>query len=437
MSKTIRACLTLVLAFALCISCMSTALAADTVDPGQSKYCKYGSAESPCHYWFACNSTNKQHYCYCTAHTEDKEDKYAFVFMYGPVACTLSGDVCKYCEHDYSPEMPAIEILLSQLHETIERGREPFATKVSGSTLSLSFSDYFKAIMDEQGISSETLFVPTEYTLLLTGGSTYAYTGSPIKPVILSVSEYGPGSIPEEYRDALPFMISGIEYANNVNPGTATATVLFQFEALQGPIEKELSINFTITGDSATETQTPPPTATPAPIPEGFVSATVSDSGVTASGVLSKDATLTVERISTGSSAPAAEYKELFAKVNPQTHDVLGSYEVTLEGELVGPLNLFFPVGSKYDGMTLVALHQKKNGSIERLTGSVAGGKLGLVVNELSPFVILAPTDVQEAAPAADSMPKTGDTSTLALWIALLAVSAAGLSLLRRKTARG
>ena len=231
-------CLLLMLALA--------AYAAADVDPGQSIYCKYGSAESPCHYWFACNSSNQRHYCYCTAHTEDKEDKYAFVFMYGPVGCTLSGDVCTYCGHDYSPEFTATELLISSIQEAIEMGRDAFETSVSGDTLSVGFSEYIVAVMDENGVVSESLLVPTEYQLLLTGGSSYAYTGEPIEPAFLSVSEYGPGSLQDEYG---LYMIDEISYTNNVNPGTATASVTFQFESPEGLILKELSVNFTIEGD--------------------------------------------------------------------------------------------------------------------------------------------------------------------------------------------
>ena len=238
--------LTFLLALALMLALSCAALA--SVDPGQSEYCKYGSPESPCHYWFACNSSNQQHYCYCTAHTEDKEDKYAFVFMYGPVPCTLANDVCAYCEHDYSPEFSASEMLISSIYEALERGRDVFDVSVSGNVLSVGFSDYMQMVMLEKNIATETLLVPTEYTLCLSSGSSYPYTGEPVEPAFLSVSEYGPGTLQEEYG---LYMIDEISYTNNVNPGTATATVVFQFESLQGLILKELSVNFTIEGSSS------------------------------------------------------------------------------------------------------------------------------------------------------------------------------------------
>lgn len=156
--------------------------------------------------------------------------------------------------------------------------------------------------------------------------------------------------------------------------------------------------------------------------------------------MLSEGASLTVTPISSGSSSG---YDALFSMVDTQTDTIVGAYEVTLTGEMSGALTLAFPVSSEYDGLTLTVLHQKKDGSVERLTGNVAGGKLTIVVTELSPFVITAPNDPQDPdpdpdpiVPPTDTLPKTGDPSMPLLWSALLLLSAVCFVLLRRKAVR-
>ncbi len=100
-------------------------------------------------------------------------------------------------------------------------------------------------------------------------------------------------------------------------------------------------------------------------------------------GSLSSDATLTV--------TPIIETEEEHGNMKLQIDDddeVIGVYEVKLNGDFEGVLTLSFIVDSKYNGKQATIVHKKANGSFETYTATVTNGKVTIEVEELSPFII-------------------------------------------------
>lgn len=352
-------------------------------------------------------TVNQQHYGVCHQHVTDKENPYSW---YPPVAilpCALDAQGnCNVCgRRGVSANPTDLEALMIILHS----GVTPVVTfAVSGASGELDFSQAAKDCLAEVGFSlSESASVSTEYTLKLAGGNSYPYTGEPIEPAALEVSAFGPASLLEELS------IGEITYSNNINPGIATAKVEFVMgETVLGT----LTTTFTITAESGSDE---------------FTDQQLSSGGVDAWGSLSQGARLNVTPVSSS----ADRYKDLEKHPYAEGLKALAAFEVKLEGEYSGKIQLAFPVDPMYNGKQLTILHGKADGSVEKFLSTAANGKVDVEVEELSPFMILAdgasnplpPAGPGEGQPSGSDLPKTGDASQPLLWMMLMAVSLLGL----------
>lgn len=143
---------------------------------------------------------------------------------------------------------------------------------------------------------------------------------------------------------------------------------------------------------------------------------------------------------------------------------VIDNSTVTIDGASKSPVRMANDTGNIQNGGKLTIKNTKNNiagivqGGNAQSTINVsadstytndAGEENGIQVNITRPTATptaaptatptAAPTAAPTATPVADTsaMPKTGDTSRLALWFALLAISCAGGVMLMKKSARG
>lgn len=165
-------------------------------------------------------------------------------------------------------------------------------------------------------------------------------------------------------------------------------------------------------------------------------------SNVTVEGLLAKGAKIIVELIPT-----------LDTALNQKLTDrnILDSYEIRIEGEYIGEINVDFPVDKELNGQTVIIYHEKKNGEIEIFERVVMNGKANVTVTELSPFVITKDKIVnvpdqnkpwenkpEENKPIENVVSKkeqgqktnTGDTTDVSLYIAFGFISIVGIATL-------
>lgn len=132
--------------------------------------------------------------------------------------------------------------------------------------------------------------------------------------------------------------------------------------------------------------------------------------------------------------------KNYFKQHMPKDTEIVWQNDVTLEiygtaDEHQGDLKLHIPVNKKYNGLTLTVLHYT-NGEVEELKGTVNGDILTITTKSLSPFAVLAPTDVADLPakdPTLDEVPKTGDTSNLPLCIITIILAAGAITFIKRR----
>ncbi len=98
---------------------------------------------------------------------------------------------------------------------------------------------------------------------------------------------------------------------------------------------------------------------------------------------------------------------------------ILGVYDITLTGTLDGQAELTFHVGSDYNGKNVIILHYTEDGNYEKYIATVENGQATIGVNGFSPYVIA----LDESGTGTVS-PKTGDSGNMAVWAALLGLSA-------------
>lgn len=231
-----------VLLCALLIFCfaMGTALA---------ESCKYCTDESPCDVIWWVDTQERTHSRACRNHVEDKEDSFSYVVIAGPYPCTPdSTGACTVCGWDYvkdeNDEDYRNAYMLEFLYMMLAEGTKPVDLVPAGKQMSVSFTDAYFENLHAAGVSApEAMYVDTVYTLE-TGAASFPYTGEPITPASLSCSAYGPAGflIQQEI-----LTISGIQYENNTQPGTATASVTF---SIRDSITETLSVSFTIAGEA-------------------------------------------------------------------------------------------------------------------------------------------------------------------------------------------
>ena len=160
---------------------------------------------------------------------------------------------------------------------------------------------------------------------------------------------------------------------------------------------------------------------------------TVSDSAgkVTVSGKLSGGAGVTVDMVAPNTDA----YTRYVSAESLKGKTILGVYDITLTGELEGEAQLTFHVDAKYNGKDVIILHYADDGTYETYNAKVENGQVTISVKGFSPYVIALNESGSGAGAAA---PKTGDSSNIMLWIALLGISvaAAAGALIRRRVSR-
>ncbi|MDD4509388.1 MAG: hypothetical protein PHY23_00485 [Oscillospiraceae bacterium] len=120
-----------------------------------------------------------------------------------------------------------------------------------------------------------------------------------------------------------------------------------------------------------------------------YATKTDSANGVTVTGFLHKTARLVVELVQTETTA-----SDLQNMIRPGFAP-LAAYEVYLRADdgvvlpaYIGRLDITFIIGASYNGNVLNIYHKNASGVIATLTGTVTDGKLPVVTNELSPFLI-------------------------------------------------
>ena len=160
---------------------------------------------------------------------------------------------------------------------------------------------------------------------------------------------------------------------------------------------------------------------------------TVSDSAgkVTVSGKLSEGAGVTVDVVAPNTDA----YTKYVSAESVKGKTILGVYDITLTGELEGEAQLTFHVDAKYNGKDVIILHYADDGTYETYNAKVENGQVTISVKGFSPYVIALNESGSSVGAAA---PKTGDSSNIMLWIALLGISAAAAAgaLIRRRVSR-
>ena len=160
---------------------------------------------------------------------------------------------------------------------------------------------------------------------------------------------------------------------------------------------------------------------------------TVSDSAgkVTVSGKLSEGAGVTVNVVAPNTDA----YTKYVSAESVKGKTILGVYDITLTGELEGEAQLTFHVDAKYNGKDVIILHYADDGTYETYNAKVENGQVTISVKGFSPYVIALNESGSSVGAAA---PKTGDSSNIMLWIALLGISAAAAAgaLIRRRVSR-
>ena len=160
---------------------------------------------------------------------------------------------------------------------------------------------------------------------------------------------------------------------------------------------------------------------------------TVSDSAgkVTVSGKLSEGAGVTVDVVAPNTDA----YTKYVSAESVKGKTILGVYDITLAGELEGEAQLTFHVDAKYNGKDVIILHYADDGTYETYNAKVENGQVTISVKGFSPYVIALNESGSSVGAAA---PKTGDSSNIMLWIALLGISAAAAAgaLIRRRVSR-
>ena len=160
---------------------------------------------------------------------------------------------------------------------------------------------------------------------------------------------------------------------------------------------------------------------------------TVSDSAgkVTVSGKLSEGAGVTVNVVAPNTDA----YTKYVSAESVKGKTILGVYDITLAGELEGEAQLTFHVDAKYNGKDVIILHYADDGTYETYNAKVENGQVTISVKGFSPYVIALNESGSSVGAAA---PKTGDSSNIMLWIALLGISAAAEAgaLIRRRVSR-
>ncbi len=162
-----------------------------------------------------------------------------------------------------------------------------------------------------------------------------------------------------------------------------------------------------------------------------FRTLTDSATGITVSGVIHRDAALTVKNTVLHAAGTCAACDAIRARMTDSDFITLIDKDISLSLGFTGSLTVTIPVGSAYNGETVTILHCA-SGTLKTYTATVKDGKATFTVTSLSPFAVFADAD------ELDNIPKTGDGGGFPLWLGLMAsgVLLGSVLVLRRRPKR-
>jgi len=162
-----------------------------------------------------------------------------------------------------------------------------------------------------------------------------------------------------------------------------------------------------------------------------FRTLTDSATGITVSGVIHRDAALTVKNTVLHAAGTCAACDAIRARMTDSDFITLIDRDISLSLGFSGSLTITIPVGSAYNGETVTILHCA-NSTLKTYTATVQDGKATFTVTSLSPFAVFADAD------ELDNIPKTGDGGGFPLWLGLMAsgVLLGSVLVLRRRPKR-
>ncbi len=163
---------------------------------------------------------------------------------------------------------------------------------------------------------------------------------------------------------------------------------------------------------------------------------------VSVSGLLTEGAVLSVDPIAAGN----IDYDALLSLVDTDANTIIAAFNVAVtEGEYTGNLTLTFTVGEENNGKTLTIYHKNENGQTKTYTAECTDGKITIIVEELSPFLLAAPKNGENTGPGgdttspnsettspdggvpSDSTPPTGERNNMVPWLMLMFAGIAGV----------
>ncbi len=162
-----------------------------------------------------------------------------------------------------------------------------------------------------------------------------------------------------------------------------------------------------------------------------FRTLTDSATGITVSGVIHRDAALTVKNTVLHAAGTCAACDAIRQRMTNSDFITLIDKDISLSLGFTGSLTVTIPVGSAYNGETVTILHCA-SGTLKTYTATVKDGKATFTVTSLSPFAVFADAD------ELDNIPKTGDGGGFPLWLGLMAsgVLLGSVLVLRRRPKR-
>lgn len=189
------------------------------------------------------------------------------------------------------------------------------------------------------------------------------------------IAEYSNGS--EEEVPTTEYIVTGYD-KNQVGEQELRISVT------KGDVTKSVTVKITVEERKGGNDQTQPDEW------KGSVSCENKDGipSTNISGIFSRDAILNINKIP----AEGDIYKKLEAMVSEGMQNI-GIYDLEIIGDAEGPFKITFMVGDKYNGRKAIVYHMKADGEIEIIDAAVQNGKIIIIVDTLSPFMITATKD--------------------------------------------
>ncbi len=282
-----------------------------------------------------------------------------------------------------------------------------------------------------QGCTSLTsVTVPSSVTAML-----YAFAGcTSLTTVNIPVSLTTIG----EYSFADCTNLTTVNYA-----GTQAQWEAIDIVESGNDILNSVTVNYTETPVTPTPTPEPTPTPTPAPETQAKVEITVSGDkaeatvgGVTvvlgnAGKVFQDSTTVTVEKITQGAIYDTVK-KALEKVVTKMDNTAIFEFTAAKDGKPVQPggaLSVTFNIPKNLSASNLKMFYVSEDGKYEEVKITV-DAKTGTVTANLTHFSTYVLANVAPAANDGNGVPQTGDNSALTLYVCVLVMSMAGLTIL-------